>query len=551
MENTLYEYYTSKGQSLPSVKQRTPLATEAGIQNYTGTAEQNTALLAYLKGKNGTNTPNITGVEQPVDIGRLNSTQPYNLPQPEADTIHDTFNESMMVALERERKRYQELLAEKEKETSKELESKRKEEKETVEKMDPTTRPTYTQEQRITQQQLDAAEYASGTLATDLQKRRSFVDEMESILTENNAILKREANVPLSSRVLSKRVSETLRENEARAGVLQATISALDGNMSQAHNIINNARNAVSADWNDRVNYYGTLLNLANRDILRLSDENREYARMEMSLIKEDLDKLDNTVEYIKQLMINPQTARFMADAGIKMTDTIEEINEKLSKQALQEEREQMINDLTMRGYKYVVAPTSTAGLVPITIGGQTLYFRQPVDTKGVTKERKSTLTENERRELFSLGMTSKEIEEFEMSIEMLGLNRALEELKKKYTGGSSTEEQIDSAVDQVREMYLRKIGDTTDYSSMDIVDLETGIRNLLPESELAYIAKKLGYKGGIFSIDSKRVSKMFEGLTRGQMITLIREASRGTSGDETVKLLGSSTEPKEEKQNE
>ena len=123
-----------------------------------------------------------------------------------------------------------------------------------------------------------------------------------------------------------------------------------------------------------------------------------------------------------------------------------------------------------------------------------------------------------------------------------------LEELKRN-THGSSTEEQIDSAVDQVREMYLRKIGDTTDYSSMDIVDLETGIRNLLPESELAYIAKKLGYKGGIFSIDSKRVSKMFEGLTRGQMITLIREASRGTSGDETVKLLGSSTEPKEEKQ--
>lgn len=43
--------------------------------------------------------------------------------------------------------------------------------------------------------------------------------------------------------------------------------------------------------------------------------------------------------------------------------------------------------------------------------------------------------------------------------------------------------------------MYLRKIGDTTDYSSMDIVDLETGIRNLLPESELAYIAKNLDTK--------------------------------------------------------
>lgn len=45
---TLYEYYQSKGEALPTVAQRAPLAQQAGIQNYAGTAEQNNALLAHL-----------------------------------------------------------------------------------------------------------------------------------------------------------------------------------------------------------------------------------------------------------------------------------------------------------------------------------------------------------------------------------------------------------------------------------------------------------------------------------------------------------------------
>jgi len=45
----LYEYYQSQGQALPSVQDRQGSATSAGISNYTGTAAQNTQLLAYLQ----------------------------------------------------------------------------------------------------------------------------------------------------------------------------------------------------------------------------------------------------------------------------------------------------------------------------------------------------------------------------------------------------------------------------------------------------------------------------------------------------------------------
>lgn len=59
MANTLAEYYKSKGQELPSLAQRTPTASKAGITDYTGTAEQNTQLLGYLQ-SNPSNDATIT-----------------------------------------------------------------------------------------------------------------------------------------------------------------------------------------------------------------------------------------------------------------------------------------------------------------------------------------------------------------------------------------------------------------------------------------------------------------------------------------------------------
>lgn len=45
---TLYEQYAQVGKKLPSVQERQTLATNAGIKDYTGTAEQNTALGNYI-----------------------------------------------------------------------------------------------------------------------------------------------------------------------------------------------------------------------------------------------------------------------------------------------------------------------------------------------------------------------------------------------------------------------------------------------------------------------------------------------------------------------
>jgi len=86
--STLNEYYQSKGQALPSVSERQGIAAQAGIQNYTGTAQQNTQLLGNLMSTGANNqvaTPSTpipaqvaTGTTTPVDLP--------NRPQPQAPT---------------------------------------------------------------------------------------------------------------------------------------------------------------------------------------------------------------------------------------------------------------------------------------------------------------------------------------------------------------------------------------------------------------------------------------------------------------------------------
>lgn len=74
MANNLYEYYKSKGQELPNVASRKPVAEKAGITDYTGTKTQNESLLGYLQ-----NTPSMDSTITP---DKLTTETPIKTTQP-------------------------------------------------------------------------------------------------------------------------------------------------------------------------------------------------------------------------------------------------------------------------------------------------------------------------------------------------------------------------------------------------------------------------------------------------------------------------------------
>lgn len=77
MANNLYEYYTGKGQSLPSVSDRQTIAQQAGISNYTGDKTQNEKLLGYLQG-----SPSNNNV---ITSDGLTKTDPLKVLEPKPD----------------------------------------------------------------------------------------------------------------------------------------------------------------------------------------------------------------------------------------------------------------------------------------------------------------------------------------------------------------------------------------------------------------------------------------------------------------------------------
>lgn len=81
MANTLYEYYKSQGQALPSVADRQGIASKAGIANYTGDETQNASLLGYLKG-----TPTTGTTDNVITGDNLKSDVPITVPAPKPDT---------------------------------------------------------------------------------------------------------------------------------------------------------------------------------------------------------------------------------------------------------------------------------------------------------------------------------------------------------------------------------------------------------------------------------------------------------------------------------
>ena len=84
MEN-LYSFYQSQGQALPSVKERQGVASQAGIQGYTGTAQQNTQLLGFLKNQKAPVSSSV------VPITALGSSQ-VTVPAPTATVVQPQTN---------------------------------------------------------------------------------------------------------------------------------------------------------------------------------------------------------------------------------------------------------------------------------------------------------------------------------------------------------------------------------------------------------------------------------------------------------------------------
>lgn len=200
---------------------------------------------------------------------------------------------------------------------------------------------------------------------------QALIGELDALLTQGNQAIAEMENTTGLASIMNPRIAKTAQEVQARAGVIQAVLSARSNQMSQAQNQLAAATNAISSIYSDEIDYYKTVLNYYaslkdenNNKLFNLTKEQREHADMRIKILENDLNNLNATRAHIESAMLDPDTALMYAKAGVTLNDSVESINRKIAQYAYSQEVANISNKMALEGYTTTPQP----GAVPVQI---------------------------------------------------------------------------------------------------------------------------------------------------------------------------------------
>lgn len=230
----------------------------------------------------------------------------------------------------------------------------------------------------------------------NFEENQKLTNELKTLLTEGNDLIAQQKGVTGLASIRNPRINQAIESVNARVGVIQAVMAARNSQISVANNLIDRGLNAITADKKDQLSYYNTLLQLNNDKLLNLSNESKTLANAQITQLENSLNRVNESADYLKKLMITPESATYIANAGVTLNDTVGEINAKLAAYGNQQEVTKTANEFTSNGYKQT--PIKTNNSIEVSVGGKTLYFIPPAGYDMVgnkTATTKSTTTKS------------------------------------------------------------------------------------------------------------------------------------------------------------
>lgn len=268
----------------------------------------------------------------------------------------------------------------------------------------------------------------------NFEANQSLVRELESLLTEGNNLIKSQKSQPLVLGVLNKKVAKTMADVSARVGVIESVMSARSGQIAEAYRLIDRSVDAITADRSDELDYYKTIYDFyegqkdtEGNKVLNLDKDQAEFVKARIGLLENDLNEAQKSADYLKTLMTDPDSALFIAKAGVTLNDTPEEINKKMSAQAERDSITDAKNEMALKGYKYVpFANSDDKDIITVDVGGKTLSFKSPTK-KTSSSDLTVTLTPENKRDLAGSGLSSNDIDDVQKSVNDFGIKATLE----------------------------------------------------------------------------------------------------------------------------
>jgi gas vesicle protein len=202
--------------------------------------------------------------------------------------------------------------------------------------------------------------------------KQALINEMDGLLTTGNQVIEQmKATTGLSS-IMSPRISQTMTDVAARAGIINSLLSARDGQISAAQAQLRSSTDAITSIAKDQIDYYNSIIDASKSKITSLTSDQKTYIDAQIQQQQDTIKTVQTNVDAISKAMLDPTTADAFNRAGVSLTDSPAQINAKLATYGYATELSDNANKMAAAGY----SSTPIAGVTPVTT----------TDTHGVQK---------------------------------------------------------------------------------------------------------------------------------------------------------------------
>ena len=239
---------------------------------------------------------------------------------------------------------------------------------------------------------LEKAERERLKIEENYFQNQQLVNELDTLLTDIQAQVQAQKNITGLASIRDPRINKAIEDANSRVGVIEAVMASRNNQITVAENLIDRTTQAITADRQDQLTYYNALLSFYDKQvdtegnkILTLTQDEKDMIANQTKLIENDLATTQANADYIKGLMLDPATAQIVAQSGVTLNDTPEQVSQKFANFAYQEEIVNMNNQMALEGYNYVATPEQLKGknaedlkYMTDSKGNSRVYYKKP-----------------------------------------------------------------------------------------------------------------------------------------------------------------------------
>lgn len=212
--------------------------------------------------------------------------------------------------------------------------------------------------------------------------KTALISEMDGLLTTGNGIIDQMKNTTGLTSIMTPRITQTMADVTARAGVITSLLSAYDGQIGVAQNQLKSTTDALTSLYGDQITYYQNVIafydnaqKVNDTQLATLSSDQKTYIDAQIAMLQDNVNNTQKNVDTITAAMLDPTKALAYASAGVSLNDSPAQITAKLGTFAYSQELADTSSKMSAAGY----SEQPVHGVTPVTItdsqGKTTLWY--------------------------------------------------------------------------------------------------------------------------------------------------------------------------------